>query len=82
MKVDELRAEVDRRLGLGLKFIMLVLARECSGHRARVFPGVLGEVVSVNSNGHTVVSVPLDKVDAYLTRAGVPRNNPPAESVS
>lgn len=81
MKVEELRAEVDRRLELGHDWITLVVPGARHGRRARVIPGVLAEVLGHNCDGNTIVSAPLDKLDEVLEAAGYPRNKPPAESV-
>lgn len=71
MTLDELQAELARRRRAGLDALVLVLPRACNGRRARVLPGLTGEVMCVNCDGHTVVRVELDAVERMLAKHGV-----------
>lgn len=66
--ISELKAEVARRREQGGEALTLVLPRECRGRRARVIPGVMGEVLCVNCVGNTVVRVLLADVERALAR--------------
>lgn len=48
--------------------LTLVIPRLPAGERMRVLPGLMGEVLSVNGKNHTVVSVDIDKAEAYARR--------------
>ncbi len=50
------------------KRITLLVPRVATGERMRVLPGLMGEVLSVNEKNHTIVSVDIDKAEAYARR--------------
>lgn len=70
MTVEELRAEVDKRLAEGRDRITLVVKGTRHGVKARLFPGVLAEVVGHNCDGNTVVSAEVARIDRALRKAG------------
>lgn len=67
--VEELSTEVARRRALGLEGIVLVIPGQRNGLRARVFPGVMGDVCSVTDDS-TVVYVLLADVERALAKRG------------
>jgi hypothetical protein len=48
--------------------ITLVVMRLARGERVRVLPGLMGDVLCVNAMNQTVVSVDIDKAEAYASR--------------
>ena len=48
--------------------LTLLVPRVASGERMRVLPGLMGEVLSVNEKNHTIVSVDIDRAEAYARR--------------
>ena len=50
------------------KYIVLLIPRAATGRRMRVLPGIMGEVLSINEKNHTLVSVDIDKAEAYAHR--------------
>jgi hypothetical protein len=48
--------------------LTLVVNRIPTGERMRVLPGLMGEVLSVNARNQTIVSVDIDKAEAYAAR--------------
>ncbi len=50
------------------KRITLLVPRVASGERMRVLPGLMGDVLSANEKNHTIVSVDIDKAEAYARR--------------
>ena len=50
------------------KRLTLLVPRRAMGERIRVLPGLMGEVLSVNEKNHTIVSVDIDKAEAYARR--------------
>lgn len=58
-----------QRMGLAApRRLTLMVPRKATGERMRVLPGVMGEVLSVNEFNHTIVSVDIDKAEAYARR--------------
>jgi preprotein translocase subunit YajC len=56
------------------KRITLLVPRVATGERMRVLPGLMGDVLSVNEKNHTIVSVDIDKAEAYARRVMKARN--------
>ena len=50
------------------KRLTLFVPRVATGERMRVLAGLMGEVLSVNEKNHTIVSVDIDKAEAYARR--------------
>jgi hypothetical protein len=50
------------------KRITLLVPRVSTGKRMRVLPGLTGEILSVNERNYTIVSVDIDKAEAYAHR--------------
>lgn len=48
--------------------LTLLVPRVATGERMRVLPGLMGEVLSVNEKNHTIVSVDIDRAEAYARR--------------
>lgn len=48
--------------------IAFVVPRVGRGERMRVLPGLTGEILSVNEKNETIVSVNIDKAEAYARR--------------
>ncbi len=64
MTIEELRD-----LALSRTWICLVLARPCTGRRGMMIaPGLIGEVLCENADGHAVVGVDSETVLRWLKR--------------
>jgi len=50
------------------KRLTLLVPRVATGERMRVLPGLMGEVLYVNGENHTIVSVDIDRAEAYARR--------------
>ena len=50
------------------KRLTLLVPRRATGERMRVLAGLMGEVLSVNEKNHTIVSVDIDRAEAYARR--------------
>lgn len=48
--------------------ITFLVPRVSRGTRMRVLPGLMGEILSVNEKGHTLVAVDIDKAENYARR--------------
>ena len=70
MTIDELRQEVELRERENREFMIVTVDRknEPTGHRVRVVPGVLGELVAWNP-GCAVVSVKVADLRRFLEKA-------------
>lgn len=80
MTIEELRAELARRRGLGLEYIALMIPGDRRGARARVIPGVMGRVVGPTHDGKgTIVDVRVADVERALARGAAPAHATDAE---